>query len=231
MIANSYLPKHVACIMDGNRRWAKKRGLPVYEGHKKGFQAAKEIMLYGKKLGIKYSTVFAFSTENWQRAEKEVKFLLNFLQWIVEKDLNTLIDEKVCVKIIGSRDNLSTKLQKIIEKIEDKTASFSDLFFQIAFSYGSQDEIIHAVKSIIGEKIPSDSINKEVISKHLYTANFPDPDLLIRTGGQIRLSNFLLWQSSYTELYFTDVLWPDFDKKEFNKALEEFARRKRNFGK
>lgn len=224
-------PQHVAFIMDGNRRWAKQHNLPVFEGHRQGFKTVKRILLFGKRLGIKYATLYAFSTENWQRTVAEVKFLMQLLEWLAINELNNFIKEKVRIKVIGDLSKLSPKIQNIITHLERTTQSCTDTILQIAFSYGAREEITQAVKHIVTDQLLPETITEHTITHYLYTNEIPDPDLLIRTGGQLRLSNFLLWQLSYTELYFTDVLWPDFDENEFNKALEEFSKRKRNFGK
>ncbi|MEI6222283.1 MAG: polyprenyl diphosphate synthase [bacterium] len=225
------LPTHIAFIMDGNRRWAKKRNLPVFEGHRQGFQTAKKLMLYGKKLGIPYSTVYAFSTENWKRAEEEVKFLLLLLEWLVKNELQTMIKEEIGVRVIGSKELLNEKIIKLITLLEEQTQHFNSNIVQIAFNYGGREEITNAVKKIVSTHPSTNTITEQLISKNLYTSAIPDPDIMIRTGGELRLSNFLLWQLSYAELYFTETLWPDFDEKELDKALTEFSRRKRNFGK
>lgn len=222
-----YLPNHVAIIMDGNGRWAQKRGLPRNYGHKKGAQRLLNLVKYANKLNIKYLTVFAFSTENWKRPEQEVNYLLKlpfeFLNKI-DKEFNNL---DIKVSIVGFRNNLPQEVIDKIDEIEAKTRDNKGLHFTVAFNYGSQDEIINTVNYLVDNNI---KVTKENFSKYLLTKELPDVDLLIRTSGEYRISNFLLWQIAYSELYFTDVLWPDFSNKHFDKSLEEYRKRDRRFG-
>ena len=217
------LPNHIAIILDGNGRWAKKRGLPRNLGHSAGAQNLINLAKYGDKIGLKKMTVFAFSTENWSRPKNEVSHLM-FLLRQQFKSLMKKMDSNVRITVIGEKEQLSDEIKKIIEGMENKTKDYTGMNLEIAFNYGSRDEIVHAVKELVNN---GEEINKENISKHLYT---DDVDLLIRTSGEQRISNFLLWQISYSELYFTDVYFPDFDSKEFDKAIEAYNKRNRRFG-
>ncbi len=223
----NYLPHHVAIIMDGNGRWAQKRGLPRNFGHKKGAQRLINIVKYANKLNIKYLTVFAFSTENWKRPEQEVNYLMKlpfeFLNKL-ESEFNKL---DIKISIVGFKENLPIDVVNKINEIEEKTKNNNGLHFNVAFNYGSQDEIINTVNYLVDNNI---KVNKENFSQYLLTKELPDVDFLIRTSGEFRLSNFLLWQIAYSELYFTDTLWPDFSNKHFDKALDEYRKRDRRFG-
>jgi len=217
------LPNHIAIILDGNGRWAKKKGMPRTFGHKKGCDNLVKIARYCNSIGLKNLTVYAFSTENWSRPKEEVDFLMN----LFEIQLTKLIkkkDSNIRVRIIGEKDRLSDKLLSLIDKLEEKTKDYDGLNFNIAINYGSRDEIVHALKEVVES---GEEINKDNISKHLYVN---DVDLLIRTSGEERISNFLLWQISYAELYFTKVYWPAFNVKELNKAIESYNGRSRRFG-
>lgn len=228
------LPKHVAFIMDGNGRWAKKRLLPRIAGHKAGVEALKKVIRYSSQIGIKYVTVYAFSTENWRRPEKEVKGILNLLVTAMNKEFDELIANDVKIKMLGLEENLPPKVKKAFHDAEEKTKNNKGLQFNIAFNYGSRKEIIHSVKEISklikSNKIGIDAIDEALFESFLYTKDIPDPDLVIRTSGEVRLSNFLLWQISYSELYFTDTYWPDFNEIAYQKALDEYSKRKRRFG-
>ena len=227
--------QHVAIIMDGNRRWAKKHLLPSMSGHNAGVKSLKTIVSDVAELGIKYLTVYAFSTENWGRKKDEVDFLMMLLAETVRKELDDLHKNNVKIRIIGNIDELNPELQKILNHSMSVTADNTGLNLQVAINYGSRDEITQAMKKISRDvqsgKLSPDDINDDLISSYLYTSNIPDPDLLIRTGGDQRLSNYLLWQLAYTEIYVTDVLWPDFGKEELNKSVLEFTKRERRFGK
>ena len=220
---NSNLPNHVAIILDGNGRWAKKRLMPRTYGHKVGSDNLVELSKYCNRIGLKNLTVFAFSTENWKRPSDEVKYLMFLLKDIFERIFKKM-DENMRIRVIGERDNLSEDVLDVINRVEEKTKNNTGMNFNIAFNYGSRDEIIHAVKEMVEN---NEEISKENLSKHLYVG---DVDLLIRTSGEERISNFLLWQISYSELYFTDVYFPDFDSKEFDKAIEAYNKRDRRFG-
>lgn len=226
--------QHIAIIMDGNRRWAKEKNLPSAFGHKKGVDALKTIMRGCDDFGVKYLTVYAFSTENWNRKKEEVDFLMNLLGETIKNELQEMHENGVVINFIGDLTKLSPKLQKILENAVDVTKNNSGVNLQIAFNYGSRDEIVHAVKCIAQKtlegKIQVDNISEQMISDNLYTKNIPDPDMLIRTGGELRVSNYLLWQIAYSELIITKEYWPEFDKNSLADAILEFNRRQRRFG-
>ena len=224
------IPDHVAIILDGNGRWATKRNKPRTFGHKKGAENVVEIAIHAKNRGVKYLTLYAFSTENWKRPASEVDYLMKLLISFVEKKLDQLMAEDCKINFLGDLSKIPENTRKAVEKALDKTKDNKSLFINIALNYGGRDEIVHAVKSIIDDGYLSKDIDEKLISKYLYTGNLPDPDLLIRPGGELRLSNFLIYQMAYTELYFTDCLWPDFDKDEFDKAIMEYTKRNRRFG-
>ncbi len=228
------LPKHIAIIMDGNRRWAKSKNIPVSFGHKEGAKTLEKIVRYANKIGIKYITVYAFSTENWKRTTEEVTALMNLFQSYLDDYSKRADSENIKVKIIGNRQGLSEKMQKSIEKCMERTKDNTGITFNIALNYGGRDEITNAVKHI-AEKIQNKEINieditEQMISDNLYTAEQPDPDLLIRTSGELRLSNFLPWQLAYTEFLFVDKNWPDFNEKDLDDAIEVYKSRNRKFG-
>ena len=223
--------QHIAIIMDGNRRWAKEKFLPSAMGHQKGVESLKSTMRLFDKFGIKYLTVYAFSTENWNRKKEEVEFLMGLLAKTLLNELDEMHRENVKITFFGDLSKLNPKLIEITRHAEEKTKNNTGVNLNIAFNYGSRDEITHALKSIIKEGIQAEDITEETISQHLYTKNIPDPDLLIRTGGEKRISNYLLWQIAYSEVYVTDAYWPDFDEKELSKAIIEFQSRNRRFGK
>ncbi len=223
--------QHIAIIMDGNRRWAKEKFLPSAMGHQKGVESLKSTMRLFDKFGIKYLTVYAFSTENWNRKKEEVEFLMGLLAKTLLNELDEMHRENVKITFFGDLSKLNPKLIEITRQAEEKTKNNTGVNLNIAFNYGSRDEITHALKSIIKEGIQAEDITEETISQHLYTKNIPDPDLLIRTGGEKRISNYLLWQIAYSEVYVTDAYWPDFDEKELSKAIIEFQSRNRRFGK
>ena len=228
------LPKHIAIIMDGNRRWAKSKNMPVSFGHKEGAKTLEKIVRYANKIGIKYITVYAFSTENWKRTTEEVTALMNLFQSYLDDYSKRADSENIKVKIIGNRQGLSEKMQKSIEKCMERTKDNTGITFNIALNYGGRDEITNAVKHI-AEKIQNKEINieditEQMISDNLYTAEQPDPDLLIRTSGELRLSNFLPWQLSYSEFLFIDKNWPDFNEKDLDDAIEVYKSRNRKFG-
>lgn len=228
------LPKHIAIIMDGNRRWAKEKGLPTKLGHKEGAKTLENIVRYANKIGIKYITVYAFSTENWKRTEEEVSTLMGLFQSYLDDYSKRADSENIRVNIIGSKDGLSNKMIKSIEKCMERTKNNTGTTFNIALNYGGRDEIINAIKNIAKKikqnDINIDDINEKVISDNLYTKNQPDPDLLIRTSGEIRLSNFLPWQLVYTEFLFIEKKWPDFNEKDLDDAIEKYQSRNRKFG-
>ena len=227
--------QHIAIIMDGNRRWAKQKGLPSAFGHKKGVDSLKTIMRACDDFGIKYLTVYAFSTENWHRKQEEVDFLMDLLGKTLQNELQEMHENGVVINFIGDIKRLNPKLQEILAHSVEVTKNNTGVRLQIAFNYGSRDEIVHAVKCIAqkvkNSEIDIDDINEDLISDSLYTKNIPDPDLLIRTGGEMRISNYLLWQIAYSEFFVTKTLWPDFDKSALADAVEEFHSRQRRFGK
>lgn len=223
--------KHIAIIMDGNRRWAKEHNLPSASGHKKGVTSLRNVVRACDEFGIKYLTVYAFSTENWKRSKEEVDFLMDLVAVTLKNELDDMNQEGVKISFIGDISGLSKKLQKVIFEAQDKTKNNNGVNLQIALNYGSRDEIVHAVKAIIDEGIKSENINEDVISEHLYTKNIPNPDILIRTGGEKRISNYLLWQIAYSEVIVVDEYWPEFDRCSLIKCIEEFQRRHRRYGK
>jgi len=222
------LPKHVAFIMDGNRRWAKKNKLPIIEGHKMGSEVIKKIVRRSLKLGIKYLTFFSFSTENWNRSKNEVLKLHSLLKFYLDSEIDNFIKRKINFSVIGDTGKFDSEIKKKILNLEQITSPFSDLFFVLALNYGSRNEIIDAIKKINKWKVKK--ITEKDISKNLMTNRIPDPDFVIRTSGEKRLSNFLLWQIAYSELYFTRTLWPDFNVYRYQIALNDFINRKRRFG-
>ncbi len=222
------VPVHIAIIMDGNGRWAQKRGLPRTEGHREGVKTVKRIVKAASDSGVRYLTLYAFSTENWKRSKEEVNFLLNLFAEAVRGYLDELKQNNVRLKFIGDIQSLPYFLRKVIEYAESATKKDTGLTLNIAINYGGRREIVQAVKKICKERI--EEIDEENFSDYLYTAGQPDPDIIIRTSGEKRLSNFLLYQSSYSELFFTDTLWPDFTEDEFLEILGEYSKRKRKFG-
>lgn len=230
----TFLPKHIAIIMDGNRRWAKEKNLDTKLGHKEGAENLKRIAKYANKIGIKYLTVYAFSTENWKRTKEEVGALMLLLQKYVEEFLNDSNMDNIKVNILGDISKLDNGLQKSIHKIMDNTKNNTGLTLNIAFNYGGRDEIVKTMQKIATDvkenKIQVEDINEQLITNSLYTAGQPDPDLLIRPGGEQRISNYLLWQLAYTELIFMPKYWPDFTEKDLDEAIATFENRNRKFG-
>ena len=230
------VPTHIAIIMDGNRRWARKRNLPTQLGHSQGAKALEDIAVACQERGIKYLTVFAFSTENWRRSKEEVEYLMDLLAKKISDFDKKFDNRNVRIKLVGDRNGLPAHVLEGIDTIAERTKNNDGLTVNVAINYGGRAEIINATKNIVEDmklgKLSNDTeITEELLTKYMYTQNDPDPDLLIRTAGEIRTSGFLTWQSVYSELYFTDVTWPDFDDKELDKAIEEYNNRKRNFGK
>lgn len=227
-------PQHLAIILDGNRRWAKAKGMPGTYGHKEGAKVLTEISKYANEIGIKHMTVYAFSTENWKRSEDEVNMLMALFQEYLNNYTEMAVKENIRVKIIGTREGLNEQLIKSIDNCERLTEHCTGLTFNVAINYGSRNELVHAMKEIairVKEgKITIDDITEETVNNNLYTAHSPDPDLVIRTSGELRLSNFLLWQLAYAEFLFLDKNWPEFTKQDLDMAIEEFARRNRKFG-
>lgn len=223
--------KHIAIIMDGNRRWAKLRGLPSAAGHKKGVSALRETVRACDEFGIKYLTVYAFSTENWKRTREEVDFLMDLIAVTLKNELDDMHKEGVKISFIGNLSALSGNLQQVISNAQKKTKNNSGVNLQIALNYGARDELTHAVKEIVSSGVSANDITEELISKHLYTKNIPDPDMLIRTGGEMRISNYLLWQIAYSELVVVSEFWPEFGRDLLYKCIEEFKQRQRRYGK
>ena len=228
------IPVHVAIIMDGNGRWAKRRGLPRTAGHAQGARVVEQILEDADHMGIRYLTVYAFSTENWSRPDSEVKALMNLLRTYMKTSLAKCAKNNVRIRVIGDKSRLDKDLQASIANLEKETSSNTGIGFQIAINYGSRDEMVRAVQAAAqkvkdGEIRPED-ITENFISDSLDTCGIPDPDLLIRTGGEQRISNFLLWQTAYSELYFCDAAWPDFNKNELEKAVDAFNNRERRYG-
>ncbi len=234
MKKNVKIPGHIAIIMDGNGRWAKKRNLPRVFGHKEGAKSVREITETCAKIGVEYLTLYAFSTENWKRPENEIKFLMGLLKDYLDKEKKTLIKNNIRFKVIGDKTKLPVEITKRIEGVEKLTEKNSSLTLVLALNYGARDEILNAVKNIAKDiknsKIDANKITENLFKNYLYTKDIPDPDLLIRTSGEMRVSNFLLWQLAYTEIYVTKTLWPDFRKKQLLKAIYDFNKRERRFG-
>jgi len=229
------IPKHVAIIMDGNGRWAKKRGNPRIFGHKNGVKAVRETVEAAGEIGVEYLTLYAFSTENWNRPKAEVDALMSLLVNSIENETESLIKNKVRLQTIGCRASLPENVNRKLDSIIENTSAGTGLTLILALSYSSKSELVAAVKTIAAQlsegKISVGNIDEKLISKNLQTSAYPDPDLMIRTSGEYRLSNFLLWQSAYSELYFTPVLWPDFRKQDFFDAIIDYQKRERRFGK
>ena len=228
------MPKHIAIIMDGNRRWAKERGLDYRKGHQEGADTIERIVTYANEIGLKYLTVYAFSTENWKRTEEEVGALMLLFNKFLDKYIKIADTKNVVIKFLGDRSVLSNSLKEKMEKAEERTKNNTGLTFSVALNYGGRDEIVHAIKNISEDykngKINSDEINEELVSNYLYTAGMPDPDLVIRTSGEIRTSNFLPWQIVYSEFLFLDKYWPDFTNEDLDSAIEVYQNRNRKFG-
>lgn len=223
--------RHVGIIMDGNGRWAQMRGLPRYEGHKRGVEKVKEIIQSAIRLNIDIVTFYAFSIENWHRPKEEVDVIMNLLESHLIKETQNFITQGVKFKMIGNRELMPEKILNVIEETEKVTSKSDKLIAQFAISYSGRDEILRAVKKAIHEKINPERLDEKLFSNFLDTGGIPDPDLIIRTSGEQRLSNFLIWQAAYAEFYFTPTLWPDFTEEEFTEAIFDFQKRQRRFGK
>ena len=228
------LPRHVAVIMDGNGRWAVERGLPRFRGHQKGADRIRDVIEAAIETGITHLTLYAFSKENWIRPKEEVDFLMDLLSRYLDEELPKMKENKIRFNVIGSREDLNAEIQKKIDRNMKETSSHSKLTLTLALSYSGRVEITDACRKIAHQveagKLSPESIHEGTLQQALYTADLPDPDLLIRTSGELRVSNFLLWQISYAEIYVTEKLWPDFSKEEFRKAIEAYQKRKRRFG-
>jgi len=226
----SRLPRHVAVIMDGNGRWAEKRSLPRIEGHRAGADSVREVVETCARLGIEFLTLYAFSKENWKRPKHEVSTLWRLLREYLKKQDKVLIKNNLRLKVIGQRERIPVSVRRELDRVEKLTKKNSSLTVILALSYGGRDEIVEAVKKIAKEKVDLESLDEERFSSYLYTAGIPDPDLLIRTSGELRVSNFLLWQIAYSEIWITPELWPDFRKKHLLQALIDYQKRERRFG-
>jgi len=228
------VPRHVAIIMDGNGRWAAARGLPRVEGHRRGVEALRKTVRAAGEIGIACLTIFSFSSENWQRPASEVRDLMGLLRIFIRKDLAELHANGVCVRVIGERDNLDPDIRRLLEEAEQLTRGNTNLLLVVAFNYGARNEIARAVRRIARDvasgAVNPEAITEEMIGRHLDAPDLSDPDLIIRTSGEQRLSNFLLWQAAYSELVFSPVYWPDFDRATLEAAIEEYRRRERRFG-
>lgn len=223
-------PQHVAIIMDGNGRWALAHGKPRLAGHRAGTENLRRIIRASVEFNVKYLTIYAFSTENWHRPPAEVRGLMHILEDVIDRELEELHEEGVRLRHLGRLEKLSAKLRKKVQRAINLTKENTRLNLNVAFNYGGRDEIIYAVQNIIRDGIAADDVTIEMMSKYLFTAGIPDPDLIIRTSGELRTSNFLIWQSAYSEWYITPTFWPDFSREEYAKALETFGQRDRRFG-
>jgi len=224
------IPLHVAIIMDGNGRWAISRGLPRLAGHRAGTENLRRIIRASVEFGVKYLTIYAFSTENWGRPPEEVHGLMRILEDVIDKELGELNKEGVQLRHIGRLERLDPKIQAKVLKAIGLTKDNDRLVLNVAFNYGGRDEIVNAIQHMIEDAVPADEVNDELVSRYMYTAGVPDPDLIIRTSGELRVSNFLIWQAAYSEWYITPTYWPDFNREEYHRALQAFAQRYRRYG-
>lgn len=225
------VPEHVAIIMDGNGRWAARRGLPRLVGHRAGTENLRRVIRACVEFGVKYLTIYAFSTENWDRPKDEVEGLLHILEAVIDHELDELNREGVQLRHIGHLEKLSPMLTKKVQQAIDMTRDNQRLILSLAFNYGGRDEILCAMREIIREGIPVEAVTQELVSAHMFTAGIPDPDLIIRTSGEMRISNFLIWQAAYSEWYFTPMFWPDFDREALHAALVDYGSRNRRYGR
>lgn len=230
IMGKNNIPQHIAIIMDGNRRWAKKRGLPPFKGHQQGYEQFKKIAGHCNKLGVKILTVYAFSLENWKRSKAEVFYMMNLLRKALQEQRDYFRKNKIKLNVIGQIERLPVALKKLIYKTMEETENNKKGILNLAISYGGREEILVAVKKIVAEKTSPSKISEKIFSQYLYTAGQPDPDIVIRTSGEQRLSGFLPWQSVYSELYFSPKLWPDFTEKDLDEAIKEYQDRQRRFG-
>ena len=229
-MAIAKVPTHVAIIMDGNGRWAIARDLPRLAGHQAGVENLRRIITACVEFGVQHLTIYAFSTENWGRPAEEVKGLLFILNEVLDKELDELDRQGVQLRHIGRLEGLSPALQKKVREAMERTRNNRRLVLNVAFNYGGRDEIVHAIQQMLADGVKPEDVDSDLVSRYLYTAGQPDPDLIIRTAGELRVSNFLLWQGAYAEYYAAEVYWPDFDKEQFRLALERFGQRERRFG-
>jgi len=225
------IPYHIGFIIDGNRRWARAKGLPTLIGHQKGIKRIEEIIKYAQKSGVKIVTIYAFSTENWKRSKKEVAYLMQLFENFATNQIKIAAKSGVQIKILGNPKKLPESLQKTLQKVVESTKNNQKIIVNVALNYGGRDEIVRAFRKLTTLGVKTEEITEELINQNLDTAGLPDPDFIIRTSGEQRLSNFLPWQATYSELYFPQVCWPDFDKKQFDLAILEFQKRQRRLGK
>jgi undecaprenyl diphosphate synthase len=230
VLLNGRIPNHVGIIMDGNGRWAESRGLPRIEGHRRGVERSKEVVEVAAELGLKILTLYAFSTENWRRPSSEVATLMKLLELYLRKELGSMMRNNIVFKAIGDIWKLPDNIQTIIRETEEKTSLNKGMILIMALSYSGRNEILRAVKKMLFSGVKPEELTEKVFASYLDTAGLPSPDLIIRTSGEMRISNFLLWQAAYSEFYFTDSLWPDFSKEEFLLAIQDYQRRDRRFG-
>lgn len=228
---NKIIPKHVAIIMDGNRRWAKEKGLPVFDGHWEGYNTLNRITRHCFKVGVKILTVYAFSTENWSRPDREIKVIFRILKHGLNKEINQFVKEGIKVNFIGQLDKFPNDIKEQLKLSTEKTSENNKAILNIAINYGGRTEIVDALKKSVEKGVKASDISEDLVSKNMYNSTLPDPDLIIRTSGEKRLSGFLLWQSEYSELMFVDKFWPDFTEDDFDLALNDYQLRKRRFGK
>ena len=225
------VPACVGIIMDGNRRWAKEKGLPTLEGHRRGYERLKDVARWSGAAGVKHLVIYAFSTENWKRTQEEVGYLMDLFRWVLKEEVAYFVKEEVKITAIGDRASLPEDIQVALKDVEEKTKHFSKLHVVLALSYGGRKEIVSATKAIIESGKKSEDITEENFQTYLWTREVPDPDIIVRTGGERRLSNFLPWQSVYSELFFSDTYWPEFTEEEFQNILREYSERERRHGK
>ncbi len=227
---DTIIPNHIGFIVDGNRRWAKKHGIPTYEGHLAGYNALKDVVIETFNKGVKYISVYAFSTENWKRDEDEVKKLMSLVIKLLTSDLHIIIENNIKLKFIGSKDNVNSRILEEIDKAETKTANNTAGTLLVCFNYGGQLEIVEAVKKIVQAKIPINNIGVDTISENIYEPDVPPVDLVVRTSGEQRISNFMLWRVAYSEMLFLEKLWPDMKVEDISKIFKEYSKRSRRFG-
>jgi len=225
------VPEHVAIIMDGNGRWARQRGLPRSAGHRQGTENLRRIIRAAAEFGVRIMTIYAFSTENWSRPRREVMLLMRILEMVIDRELQELDEEGVQIRHIGELDGIEERLARKVLEACEYTRYNKRLILNVAFNYGGRDEIVHAVQNIVRDGIAAEAITEATINNYMYTSDLPDPDLIIRTSGEFRLSNFLIWQGAYSEIYTTETYWPDFGRSAFYEALVEYGNRRRRFGK
>lgn len=226
----SSLPQHVAVIMDGNRRWANEQGLPKLEGHRQGYERVKKMAEWCIARGVKTMTIFAFSTENWKRADDEVGYLMNLVETMFRDDVQELHKQGIRLRVLGQRDRLRPSILAALDEAQERTKDNDVLTLAVCFNYGGRQEIVDACKQIVQSGVPADRIDEAMIASHLYWPNMPEPDLIIRTSGEERLSGFLLWECAYSEFYWTKTHWPAFSEEDFDRALQEYAARQRRYG-